>query len=839
MPDSPPLNAHPAPSPPLNCEHCALPIPPAALVTEVIAGTELSFCCQGCRGAYLIITGAGLERYYRQREWAEPGLPDGAFTNPYEDDFLQRFVCTVDGQEELTFVVEGLRCASCVWLNEKLLGNLDGVLSARVNYSTHRAQVRFDPARVTPARLFAAVAGLGYLPRPFTADAVHQLQERERRALLIRFGTALFLSMQLMGYSLALYAGYFQGMEASAKQLLQWFAALVSTPVVFYSGWPFLAGGWRSLRNRAPNMDLLIALGVLAAYGASLHATLLGGEVYFDTAAMIITLILAGRLFENAARRSAAAGIDRLLQLAPEMANRIDASGQCTRIESVQLKPGEQVRVLPGERFPTDGAVAVGETEVDQSAATGEALPVLRRPGESVLGGTLNLLAPVTVTVSQPAATSFVARVARLVEEAQSRRAPIQGIADRVSVVFVPVVALIAAATWLFWTMQGGGAVQPLLAAVAVVVIACPCALGLATPTAILVASGAAARRGILYRGGDILEATARLDHACFDKTGTLTSGQPRVIAIRPVTGTTDDLLQLAAGIEAESLHPLAIGICRAARERSLPVIPLPQVETFPGRGLAARSSHGMLLAGNRTLLTEHGIAVPDAAADSTTEVHLARAGEYLGCLLLEDSPRPQAGAIIAGLRRMGLRTILLTGDSPAAGATLAARLGMDEAHGGLTPEGKCAELLRLQQRGRKVLMVGDGINDAPALSTADVGCAMLGGTDIALDSSDLVLTRPDLERLHEALLLARRTLRIIRQNLFWAFVYNLAALPLAAMGKLVPVHAAAAMALSSVCVVGNSLRLGNRDTRSEVKQSTYTEKLILTPNPEPRTLDR
>ncbi|TFG88904.1 MAG: heavy metal translocating P-type ATPase, partial [Gemmatimonadales bacterium] len=623
--------------------------------------------------------------------------------------------------------------------------------------------------------------------------------------------TSLFLSMQLMGYSLALYAGYFQGMDPAARQLLQWFAAAVATPVVFYSGWPFLAGGWRSLRNRTANMDLLIALGVLAAYGASLHALFFSGEVYFDTAAMIITLILAGRLFENSARRHAAAGIDRLLQLAPEMANRLDAAGNCTRVESALLQAGEQVRVLPGERFPTDGAIAAGETEIDQSAATGEALPLLRRPGESVLGGTLNLLAPVTVTVSHAAADSFVARIARLVEDAQARQAPIQGIADRVSAVFVPLVTVIAGGTWLYWFLSGSPDVQPLLAAVAVLVIACPCALGLATPTAVLVASGNAARRGILYRGGDILEATARLNHACFDKTGTLTTGRPQVVAIQPAGISADELLATAAAIEAESTHPLATGICRAARERALPVTPLPQVHTHPGLGLTAQTGQGLLLAGSRTLLAEHGITLPAPGIATATEIHLASGGRYLGCILLEDQPRPQAEAVIAGLRRMRVRTTLLTGDSLAAGTALAARLGLDEVYGGLSPADKCTEIRRLQQAGKRVLMVGDGINDAPALTAAEVGCAMMGGTDIALDSSDLVLTRPDLQRLFDALLLARRTLSIIRQNLFWAFAYNLAALPLAAMGKLAPIHAAAAMAISSVCVVANSLRLGRQ----------------------------
>jgi len=799
-----------APNDQLTCVHCALPIPPGDLVSETVAGEAMNFCCQGCRGAWLIITGAGLERFYRQRSWQEPGLPGGAYLTAYDDAFLSRFVEMNGPAAELSFVVEGLRCASCVWLNEKYLAALDGVEAAIVNYATHRARVRFDPTRITPAGLFAAVTRLGYLPRPFTHDAAHQARERERRALLMRLGAALFLSMQLMGYSLALYAGYFQGIDAHAKWLLQLLAALVATPVVFYSGWPFLAGAWRSLRCRSAGMDLLIAMGILAAWGASMHALWAGGEVYFDTAAMIVTLLLTGRLFENGARRRAASGVDRLLQLAPDTAQRLDAAGLPATVDSTVLQPGERILVRPGERFPTDGRILLGETEVDCAVATGEPMPQPKGPGDAVLAGTMNLVTAITVAVERPAAESFVARVARLVEEAQSRRAPIQQLADRVAAWFVPLVTLIAAGTWLYWTLQPAPATAPLLAAIAVLVIACPCALGLATPTAILVASGAAAGRGILFRGGDILEAAARLDVAAFDKTGTLTEGRPRLTAIEPAAGSAEQLLALAAAAEAGSTHPLASGVLAEANRRQLPVTPLAAVRTLPGRGLYAETQSGVLLIGSQRLLEAEGISVPVQAATQATVVHVAHAGGYCGRLLFEDPPRAGAGALIATLHQLGLRTMLLSGDSQAAADRLASQLGIDTAHGELTPSGKCLHLQECRAAGQQVLMVGDGINDAPALALADVGCAMAGGTDIALATSDLVLTRAELPRLVQALLLARRTLRIIRQNLFWAFAYNLAAIPLAAMGQLAPIHAAAAMALSSVCVVGNSLRLSS-----------------------------
>jgi Cu2+-exporting ATPase len=792
-----------------SCAHCALPIPPGALIEDDVSGVPRQFCCRGCQGAFRIIHGAGLGAFYGRRDWGQGGLPAGAFEQPYDDNYLTRFVHSTATGAELTFLLEGIRCASCVWLNEKILHDLPGVHSARVNYGTHRARVSFDPEQTTPVALFAAVARLGYLPRPYSADSATRLAEQERRSLLIRFGTATFLSMQLMGYSLALYAGYFQGIDADSRWLMQLFSALVTTPVVFYCGWPFLHSAWRSLKNRSAGMDLLIVLGVLAAYGASLHAMVFDGEVYFDTAAMIITLILAGRLFEGAARRQAAAGVDRLLRLAPERALRLEGEQWC-EIDSAALQPDDQILVRPGERFPTDGQMLSAATEIDEAAVTGEPLPVLRQAGDFVSAGTLNLTTSAQLRVSASAANSFVARVARLVEEAQARRAPVQALADRLAAGFVPLVALLAAATWGYWSLYPNPAVNPLLAAVAVLVIACPCALGLATPTAVLVASGTAAARGILFRGGDVLEASARLTLAAFDKTGTLTTGQPQVVALHPVPGVTENqLLAWAATAEAGSNHPLARGILSAAQARGIEAGSGGGVRTLPGLGVETQTPGGLLRVGNRRLLAEAGsLALPDPAPGGTTEVHLALGSDYLGHLLLADPLRPEAAATLQSLRRMGLQCTLLTGDNDAAAARAAISLPLDKAIGELRPGDKARWVEEATARGERVLMVGDGINDAPALSAAAVGCAMAGGTDIALATSDLVLTKPDLAHLLLALRLARRTLSIIRQNLFWAFAYNLLALPLAAAGTLAPIHAAAAMALSSVCVVGNSLRL-------------------------------
>lgn len=796
-----------------RCYHCGDPNPAGAPICHEENGQRFLFCCHGCRSAFLLIRGAGLEQFYQQRQWDEEGLPAGAFDERYSAEYLERHTTAEpDGQRSISIFVEGIRCATCVWLVERMLLKIPGVTQARLNYGTHRARVAFDPERTSAQTIFQTLTRLGYLPRPYEQNHVEEARRREQRSLVIRFVTAAFLSMQLMGYSLALYAGYFQGMSAEARALMQVLSAIVTTPVVFYAGWPFLVGGWNSLRNRSPNMDTLICIGVLAAYFASLHAMVSDGEVYFDTAAMIVTLILAGRLFENMARNRALQGVERLLRVAPATACRL-RDGQTETVDTASLAVGDIVLVRPGERFSVDGMVLEGQTEVDESIISGEPLPVLRGAGERVLAGAMNLSASVQVRVTTSAAESFIARIARVVEEAQSRKAPIEQLVNRISRVFVPIVVLVSAGSFTYWSAFPAEHTTPLLAAVAVLIIACPCALGLATPMAVLVGTASAARHGMLFRGGDIVEMTARIDTIAFDKTGTLTEGRPRVIHVEPFpSSTADELLRLAAMAEQGSVHPIARGILEEARRREIPLPSEPHSSTaIAGKGVICPTRHGTIRVGTPTLLDEGGVLVPGspiAHHEGSTAVHVALEQQYHGVILLEDTPRQDSAATIAHLHTMGIRTALLTGDTRTAGHSLAKGLGIDEVHAEQLPAEKAQWISQRMASGNHVMMVGDGINDAPALSTAHIGCAMAGGTDVALEVSDIVLTRPQPLRIVDALTIARRIRRGIRQNLFWAFIYNVSAIPLAALGFLAPIHAAAAMTISSLCVVGNSLRL-------------------------------
>lgn len=801
------------------CEHCQGSIEPGELVVDSTSGKN--FCCHGCLGVWRIITGAGLDDFYRRRTWQEPGPVQGAFEARVDEVRLAEAVRHQANGDELILQVEGIRCAACIWLIEKMLERQTGVSEARCNHATHQLRVFFDPGLLTPTEIFSLVGRLGYRPALPSRNRQLAAMAEERRVLLVRFGTALFFTLQVKGYSLALYAGYFQGMESEYRLLIQSFAALLAAPVVFFSGWPFLTGGWRSMRNLAPDMDLLVALGVLAAYGYSLFAMHLGTEVYFDTAAMIVTLILLGRLLEHGARRRASAGVERLLRLSPERACRIDGE-LLNEVDGEELKSGDLILVRPGERFPVDVRLGEGQTEVDEAIISGEAMPVAKKGGDEVAGGVINLGCAVQATVLRPAAESFIARVAAMVTEAQLRKAPVQRLADRVVAIFVPMVLLLAVLTGLVWLSLGAGIQAALLPAVAVLVVACPCALGLATPTAILVASGAGAGRGLLFRGGDVIEKSAGLQVAAFDKTGTLTMGRPTVSAIMlaneqeveaKINGELE-MLTLAARLAAGSSHPLARAILAEASRRGVSVAS-GLAEAVPGRGIRESGPAGLVLLGNLRFLAEAGVEVPAAAQTGQTASHLALAGLYQGTFFFDDPLRPEAVGAIAQLRMLGLESVLLSGDHSDTVGRVAGQIGIDKYHGGMDPREKKAWVDLAGQEGKSVLMTGDGINDAPALAAAAVGCSLGGGTDIALESAGLVLIRPDLNRLPEAIVLARRTLRIIRQNLFWAFFYNLLALPLAAAGSLAPIHAAAAMAASSLCVLGNSLRLTRKASTS------------------------
>jgi len=796
------------------CVHCLLAVPGEAAIRETIDGKEAIFCCPGCRAIYGLLRSEGLTGFYTRRQGWTPGPPEAARV-PL--DAFDGAVRTSGGRSEADLVISGIRCASCVWLIERYLGGRPGIFSARVNFATGRGRVSWDSSITGIGDVVEAIRALGYAPHPPESLPAGDDLRRETSDLLLRFGTAAFLSMQVMLFTAGLYAGYFQGIEARYALLFRWLCFFLSTPVIFYSGAPFFRGALRGARHGAFGMDALVFLGAFSAYGYSTASLVLGGDVYFDTATMILTLILLGRYIESGARVRAAEGISRLVRLAPVTARKAIPGGGTADVPVASLSTGDLVEVVPGERMPVDGDVVEGGSEADEALLTGESAPVAKTTGDPVVAGSLNGTGRLLVRVARTGAATVLSRIVQAVEEAQARKAPIQRLADRVVRGFVPSILVVAAGTVLFRLLAGSPPHAALMAGISVLVIACPCALGLATPLAVLVGTTSAQARGILVRGGDVLEQAAKVRCVLFDKTGTLTFGRPRLTGVEGFGIGREDALRLAASLESSSEHAIGRAIAEAVPAgRRLPVHGF---RAHPGEGIEGEIDGVRYLLGRPELLERFGVAVQGEAsrayaalsAARRTAVLLSDGSMPLAILATEDALRPEAAEAVSLLRAAGTAVAMITGDDPGVAERVAGEAAIGFVSSRVTPEGKREEVRRARVRFGPVLVVGDGVNDAPALAEADVGVAMGRGTGLAIHSAGATLMTEDLLRIPAFLALSRATLRVIRQNLFWAFSYNLVAIPLAVAGKLHPIAAAAFMAGSSLLVVGNSLRLRSR----------------------------
>ncbi|MDQ5856339.1 MAG: heavy metal translocating P-type ATPase [Actinomycetota bacterium] len=744
-----------------------------------------------------------------------------------------RSTATVTGAGESTHQVElaigGMSCASCAARIERKLNRLTGV-TASVNYATEKARINF-PDGVTPEELVATVVNTGYtaelaeeVAAPSAspdADGIQALRTRLVGSALLAIpviATAMVPALQFPGW--------------------QWLSLLLAVPVAVWGALPFHRAAWRNLQHGAVTMDTLVSMGVLAAFlwscyamifgsagtlgvrhefGLSAHRDAGGAQIYLEVAAGITVFLLAGRYFEARAKRRAGAALRTLLDIGAREVS-VLRDGTETRIPVDRLVVGDEFVVRPGEKIATDGEVVQGTSAVDESMLTGEAVPIEVNPGSTVIGGAVNVSGRLRARATRVGADTRLAQMARLVEDAQNGKAPVQRLADRVSTVFVPVVIVLALVTLDFWLVVGAPTAAAFTAAIAVLIIACPCALGLATPTALLVGTGRGAQLGILIKGPQVLESTRRVDTVLLDKTGTITTGTMNLLEVLCAAGeNADEVLRRAAAVEDASEHPIATAIAAGGRQR---LGALPGVSDFrSSQGLGAQAVVGSaaVLVGRPAWVAEHGslpMPSPLAAAsaqaerDGRTVVAVAWDGQVRGLLVVADTVKPSSAEAVRRLRELGLTPVLITGDNETVARSVAAGVGIDAVIAGVLPEGKVEQVRRLQRAGHVVAMVGDGVNDAAALAQADLGLAMGTGTDAAIEASDLTLVRGDLRVAADAIRLSRRTLRTIKGNLFWAFGYNVAALPLAAMGLLNPMIAGAAMAFSSVFVVSNSLRL-------------------------------
>ena len=707
--------------------------------------------------------------------------------------------------QTLDLAISGMTCAACSTRLERVLNQLPGV-DARVNLATEKARLRYTPGLIHPDALVAAVARAGFAASPITETG--RAEEKARKAAEYRrerniFLASALLTLPLLAQMLPMLAGAHQVSWMPPE--LQW---LLATPVQFWAGRRFYTGAWNSLRGSGANMDVLVALGTSAAYFFSVAVLLLNldSHVYFEASAAVVTLVRLGKLLEARAKSRTSAAIEQLVGLQPRSAW-VEKAGAMVEVDAALVRIGDLVRVRAGERVPVDGRVVDGTSSLDESLLTGESLPVTKQTGDTAHAGTQNLDGSLLIRAESVGAQTQLMEIVCLTEAAQGSRAPIQKLADRISGVFVPAVIALAVLTFAGWWLATGVFTDSLIPAVAVLVIACPCALGLATPTAVMVGLGRGAQLGILVRSAEALERAERLAILAVDKTGTLTEGKMALVGLSPSPGVSEDeLLRLAAALEQGSGHPIARAVLAGAAERGLV---LPGVENFvnrPGEGVSGRVEGRTLRLG----VSPHPSPLPDGERENGTAsaIHLLEGDTRLGGLRLADRLRPSSLAALARLQNLGIRPVMLTGDQEATAAAIAREAGISDFRARVTPQDKAAAVAALKSEGKVVGMAGDGVNDAPALASADVSFGMAGGSDIALEAADITLMRADLNGVADAVALSRSVMRKIRQNLFFAFFYNVLALPLAALGYLNPVIAGAAMALSSVSVVSNSLLL-------------------------------
>ncbi|MGK0674430.1 MAG: heavy metal translocating P-type ATPase [Halothiobacillaceae bacterium] len=802
------------------CFHCGLEVPQGMDLHYPVLGKDRTFCCAGCHAACKTIVEAGFEDFYRYRE--QQGevnaqvLPEVLKNLTLYDrpEIQQGFVRSEGAFREAALILENIRCAACLWLNEQHLRAQPGVLDVHLDYASHQARVKWDPAITKLSDILQAIAAIGYVAHPYDPAHRERLLEEERRRSMERLLFAGLLGMQVMMFAIATYwmGGYDEtGKLALWEVIGRWTSLLITLIMLAYSGADFFVGAWRDLRHKRLGMDVPVVLGLVTAWGGSLWATIVGDEdVYFDSIGMFIFFVLLARVVELKGRMAAADALDRLMMVIPRTAWRMESSGP-VEVPVVDLKPGDIVRLLPGESVPVDGRLVSGVSTFDESHLTGESVPVLKKEGEWVAAGSCNVDQPVMLRVERVSSDSTMNELARLMDRGLADKPRLAELAERISAPFVAGVLVLSALTALVWWWYDPA--QALPNTIAVLIITCPCALALATPVALAIAAGRFAELGILPMRMSAIEGLATADTLVLDKTGTLTQGRPRVTEVCMLQGMDEHMARaLAARMEQGSEHPIAY----ALREGVEPLAQELTVRNTPGQGLETQYGGAVWRLGAPEYALGEGGLAPDKRTWLDAQilaggmaVILSRNGEGRAIFIMHDAVRTGATEFIHAARRLGFgRVVILSGDQPGAVGHLAERLGIEEHHGGLRPEDKLAWMQKAQAEGARVLMVGDGINDAPTLAAAQVSVSFGAATTLAQLHSDFVLLGSDLRALKQGILLARITRRNTHQNLAWAVGYNVLAVPFAALGFVTPWIAAIGMSLSSLLVVGNALRL-------------------------------
>ena len=812
-----------------TCGLCGLDCSKQA-ITRAFDADQLDFCCIGCANVYAILLESGVVasgQNIRDTEVFRRSLELGLISNPAPDP--ETIPLDPDAPAaELLLQINGMWCSACGWLIEHALKNLPGVVSAEVLFASDLAKIKYCPLYLPPETIADRISKLGYRASEFTGD--NAAAKSDVRDLVMRLGVAAFLWANIMAFSVILYVGYFEQISASASRILPWILFALTTPMIFYCAFPILRSAAIGIWNRQIRMEVLLSLGILAAYGLSIAQTLLGGtHLYFDTSAALVTLVLAGKLIERGAKERAMRSIAMLYRLMPKkvrLASENDPSEEhFVSIEA--LRPGMVFLVKSGERIPADGIILDGQTQTDESLLTGESRPISKAPGDTVLSGSLNAGGVIRVSTLRTGNDSTLAQIIRMVEHAISSRPPIERTVDRVARIFVPVVIALACVTFGVLILMHSPIGVALVRAISILVIACPCALGLATPLAITAALGHAAQQGILISDSSVLESMGNMNTVILDKTGTVTTGAFRLVDLALAGDQVDapevflrEYLPALAGAEILSEHLIARAVVQFAREHGIEPHQVSDVDVRKGQGICAICNERRIFIGNRALASALGAEPGNRLVEFAhkwqsaghTVAYFGFEDALAGVLAFGDHIKDDASRAIATLRHRALSVKLVSGDSKATTAAIAAELGITDFIGEATPEQKVSVVAELQRSGHRVAVIGDGVNDAPALAQADLGIALGTGADIAVNAAPIVLVRGSLDAIDETFRLSSRATRVVRQNLFWAFFYNIAGLTLGIAGVLTPIIAAGAMLLSSASVIANSMRLSRSE---------------------------
>ncbi|MRI59411.1 MAG: heavy metal translocating P-type ATPase [Epsilonproteobacteria bacterium] len=788
----------------VRCDHCHLEFDEGVMIKD----GDYRFCCKGCQGVFHLLKAEGLESFYDKLgdQTLEPAQRELDDLEKFDlEGFEKRYVKTrPDGLKEVYLIIEGIHCSACVWLNEKVLHKTPGIIEASINYTNNKAHVVWDPEVIKLSDIIRVIRSIGYNAYPYDPKLQEERAVKARRDYYARILVGVFATMNIMWIAIAQYVGFFTGMRSDIKNILNIAEFALATPTLLYSGWPFFKGAYYGLKNRFVNMDLLVSAGATLTYIYSIYAMITRvGEVYFDSVTMIITFVLVGKYLEVLSKKQAVDTIDSLLGSLPtEVVVIKDGQKALVAVENVEV--GDIIEIKPGEKVVIDGVIVSGEGSFDESSLTGESEPVFKRVGDEVLSGSILLDSVIRYRATKDASTSLIANIAELLDSAIANKPRLERLANQISGYFSLVILSIAALTFGGWYWIAKDFEVALIIAVSVIVIACPCALGLATPMATLVGLGEALKRGLLFKEAQHLESMAKADVVVLDKTGTITKGKPAVVGVEKFGNFDENIVYT---LTEHSNHPISRGVWEYCKSKGYDkLLSIEDIKEIKAKGLEAKIEGKEVVAGSADFLAQKGIAISYSGEHSIFAVAIE--GRLAAIYELSDEIREGAAYAIGKIKEMGLEVVMLTGDNEKAAWKVAKQVGIDKVQAKLLPQQKSAFIDKLHQEGRVVVMAGDGINDAVALACSDIAIAMGSGADIALSVSDVVLLDEKPIKIYEALRLSRRVYRAIQENLALSLLYNVIAVPLAVMGYVNPLFAALAMSLSSLTVVGNSMRI-------------------------------